>query len=123
MHHEVTLESSDLHFSQYHGHPVCCEFPTCSSPLRVIRAAAPHYPLLYMAFCGDIMLPTKNHKNNKSIKFKAIDGMLSYGSVEEHIEYLGLQEDLPKLFSEEGKEHGIVSEDHSSPNLGCIEHT
>eukprot|EP00731_Ephydatia_muelleri_P010648 Em0005g1234a len=49
--------------------------------------------------------------------------MLSSGSVEELIKYLGLQEeeDLPKLFSEDGEEHAIVSEDHSSPGLGCIE--
>ena len=40
----------------------------------------------------------------------AIDGMLSNGSVEELIEYLGFQEDLSTLFSEEGSE-------------GCIEHT
>ena len=47
--------------------------------------------------------------------------MLSSGSVEELIEYLGLQEDLSKLFSEDGEEHAVVSKDHSSPGLGCIE--
>ena len=45
VHHDSTLQS-DLRFSEWHGHPISCEFPTCSSPLRVIRAAAPHYPVL-----------------------------------------------------------------------------
>ena len=38
---------------------------------------------------------------------KTIGGMLSNGSFEEliHVEYLGLQEDLSKLFSEEGEKH------------------
>ncbi|KAL5503511.1 hypothetical protein EMCRGX_G010470 [Ephydatia muelleri] len=47
--------------------------------------------------------------------------MLSSGSVDELIEYLGLKDNLPELFSEEGAEHPIVSEDHSSPGLDCIE--
>ena len=47
--------------------------------------------------------------------------MLCSGSVEELIKYLGLQEDLPKSFGEDGEEHAIISEDHSSPGLGCIE--
>ena len=101
MHHDVTLKSSDLHFSQYRGHPICCEFPTCSSPLGVIRVAAPHYPVL-QGFLWRLYAAYKNHK-----AIKVINGLLSNGSVEELIEYLGLQEDLPKLFSEEGEEHAI----------------
>eukprot|EP00731_Ephydatia_muelleri_P022816 Em0015g399a len=115
VHHNVTLKSSDLRFSGCGGHPICCEFPTCSSPLRVIRSAAPHYPVL-RGFLWRLYAAYKKHKD-----IKAIDGMLSSGSVEELIEYLGLQEDLPKLFSEDGEEHAVVSEDHSSPGLGCIE--
>ena len=116
VHHDVTLKSSDLRFSEFGGHPICCEFPTCSSPLRVIRAAAPHYPVL-RGFLWRLYAAYKKHKD-----IKAIDGMLSSGSVEELIKYLGLQEeDLPKLFSEDGEEHAIVSENHSSPGLGCIE--
>ncbi|KAL5497335.1 hypothetical protein EMCRGX_G013796 [Ephydatia muelleri] len=86
-----------------------------SGPLRVIRSAAPHYPVLW-GFLWRLYAAYKKHKD-----IKAIDGMLSSGSVEELIEYLGLQEDLPKLFSEDGEEHAVVSEDHSSPGLGCIE--
>ena len=96
VHHNVTLKSSDLRFSGCGGHPICCEFPTCSSPLRVIRLAAPHYPVL-RGFLWRLYAAYKKHKD-----IKAIDGMLSSGSVEELIEYLGLQEDLPKLFSEDG---------------------
>ena len=75
----------------------------------MIRSAAPHYPVL-RGFLWRLYAAYKKHKD-----IKAIDGMLSSGSVEELIEYLGLQEDLPKLFSEDGEE------DHSSPGLGCIE--
>ena len=42
--HDSTLQS-DLHYSEWRGHSTY-KFPTCSSPLRVIRAAAPHYPVL-----------------------------------------------------------------------------
>ena len=52
---------------------------------------------------------------------KAIDSMLSNGNVDELIEYLGLKDNLPKLLSEDGADHPIVSEDHSLPGLGCIE--
>ena len=27
------------------GHPINCELPECSSPVRVIRAASPHFPV------------------------------------------------------------------------------
>ena len=76
VHHNVTLKSSDLRFSGSGGHPICCEFPTCSSPLRVIRSAAPHYPVL-RGFLWRLYAAYKKHKD-----FKAIDGMLSSGSVE-----------------------------------------
>ena len=114
VHHDSTLQS-DLRFSEWHGHPISCEFPTCSSPLRVIRAIAPHYPVLR----GFLWKLYSVHKTHMAIK--AIDAMLSSGSVDELIEYLGLKDNLPELFSEEGAEHPIVSEDHSSPGLGCIE--
>ena len=115
VHHDVALKASDLRFSEFGGHPICCEFPTCSSPLRVIRAAAPHYPVV-RRFLWRLYAACKKHKD-----IKAIDAMLCSGSVEELIQLLGFQDDLPKLFSEDGEEHAVVSEDHSSPGLGCIE--
>ena len=97
------------------GTPFPVSFPTCSSPLRVIRAAAPHYPVL-RGFLWKLYSVNKKH-----VAIKAIDSMLSNGNVDELIEYLGLKDNLPKLLSEDGAEHPIVSEDHSSPGLGCIE--
>ena len=83
MHHDVTLKSSsDLRFSEFGSHPILCEFPTCSSPLRVIRAAAPHYPVL-RSFLWKIYTAYKRHKD-----IKAVNGMLCCGSVEELIKYL-----------------------------------
>ena len=114
VHHDSTVQS-DLRFSEWCGHPISCEFPTCSSPLRVIRAAAPHYPVL-RGFLWKLYSVNKKH-----MAIKAIDSMLSSGSVDELIEYLGLKDNLTELFSEEGAEHPIVSEDHSLPGLGCIE--
>ena len=74
VHHDVTLKSSsDLRFSEFGGHPICCEFPTCSSPLRVIRSAAPHYPVLRGFLCR-LYAAYKKHKDTK-----AIDRMLSSG--------------------------------------------
>ena len=35
--------------SEHLGHLIYCDPPECSSPLRVIRAAAPHYPVLRMS--------------------------------------------------------------------------
>ena len=78
-------------------------------------AAAPHYPVLK----GFLWKLYSVHKKHMAIK--NIDAMLSCGSVDELIEYLGLKDNLPELFSEEGAEHPIVSEDHSSPGLDCIE--
>ena len=63
--------------------------------MRVIRAAAPHYPVL-RGFLWRLYAAYEDHQ-----AIKAIDGMLSNGSIEKLIKYLGLQEDLPKLFSEE----------------------
>ena len=114
VHHDSTLQS-DLRFSEWHGHPISCEFPTCSSPLRVISAAAPHYPVL-RGFLWKLYSVNKKH-----MAIKSIDAILSCGSVDELIEYLGLKDNLSELFSEEGAEHPIVSEDNSSPGLGCIE--
>eukprot|EP00731_Ephydatia_muelleri_P034629 Em0069g4a len=78
-------------------------------------AAAPHYPVLR----GFLWKLYSVHKKHMAIK--NIDAMLSSGSVDELIEYLGLKDNLTELFSEEGAEHPIVSEDHSSPGLDCIE--
>ena len=45
VHTDITLK---LHsgFIEQLGHPIYCELPECSSPLRVIRAATPHFPVL-----------------------------------------------------------------------------
>ena len=42
-------------------------------------------------------------------------------SIDELIPFLGLKENLSDLFSVDGVEHPVVSEDHSSSGLGCIE--
>ena len=34
---------------------------------------------------------------------------------------MGMKDNLSDLFSEDGVEHAVVSEDHSSSGLGCIE--
>ena len=48
VHHDDTteLDNQNLRFSELRGHSNCCELPLCSSPLRVIRTAATHYPIL-----------------------------------------------------------------------------
>ena len=112
--HDSTLQS-DLHYNEWRGHPICCEFPACSSPLRVIRATAPHYPVLR----GLIWPLYSAHKNHMAVK--AIDAALCSGSVEELLDLLGLADNLSHLFSDEGVQHAVVSDDHSSPGLGCIE--
>ena len=63
VHHDGTLQS-DLRFSEWHGHPISFEFPTCSSPLRVIRAAAPHYPVLRGFLWKLYSVHTKKHMAN-----------------------------------------------------------
>ena len=97
------------------GHPINCELPECSSPLRVIRAASPHFPVL-RAFTRLLYKARKCHMN-----ILAIDSALSSGSIDELIPFLGLKENLSDLFSVDGVEHPVVSEDHSSSGLGCIE--
>ena len=97
------------------GHPINCELPECSSPLQVIRAATPHYPVL-RAFTRLLYKALRCHMN-----LLAIDSALSCGSIDELIPFLGLKENLSDLFSVDGVEHPIVSEDNSSSGLGCIE--
>ena len=45
VHYDVTLKSHSGFIEQL-GHPIYCELLECSSPLRVIRAAMPHFPAL-----------------------------------------------------------------------------
>ena len=45
VHYDVTLKSHSGFIDQL-GHPIYCELPECSSPLRIIRAAMPHFPAL-----------------------------------------------------------------------------
>ena len=79
------------------------------------RAATPHFPVL-RAFTRLLYKARKRHMN-----VLAIDSALSCGSIDELIPFLGLKENLSDLFSVDGVEHPIVSEDHSSSGLGCIE--
>ncbi|KAL5494111.1 hypothetical protein EMCRGX_G015387 [Ephydatia muelleri] len=51
----------------------------------------------------------------------AIDSALASGNIEELIPFMGMRDNLSDLFSEDGVEHAVVSEDHSSSGLGCIE--
>ena len=51
----------------------------------------------------------------------AIDSALSFGNIDELVPFLGLKAKFSDLFSEDGVEHAVVSEDHSSSGLGCIE--
>eukprot|EP00731_Ephydatia_muelleri_P015833 Em0009g257a len=46
---------------------------------------------------------------------------LASGNIEELIPFMGMRDNLSDLFSEDGVEHAVVSEDHSSSGLGCIE--
>ena len=48
-------------------------------------------------------------------------GIISCGNIDELIPFLGLKAKFSDLFSEDGVEHAVVSEDHSSSGLGCIE--
>ena len=45
VHTDITLKLHSGIIEQL-GHPINCELPECSSPLRVIRAASPHFPVL-----------------------------------------------------------------------------
>eukprot|EP00731_Ephydatia_muelleri_P008402 Em0004g740a len=46
---------------------------------------------------------------------------LASGNIEELVPFMGMKDNLSDLFSEDGVEHAVVSEDHSSSGLGCIE--
>ena len=114
VHTDITLK---LHsgFIEQLGHPIYCKLPECSSPLRVIRAATPHFPVL-RTFTRLLYKARKCH-----MTILAIDSALSCGNIDELIPFLGLKAKFSDLFSEDGVEHAVVSEDHSSSGLGCIE--
>ena len=114
VHTDITLK---LHsgFIEQLGHPIYCELPECSSPLRFIRAATPHFPVL-RTFTRLLYKARKCH-----MTILTIDSALSCGNIDELIPFLGLKAKFSDLFSEDGVEHAVVSEDHSSSGLGCIE--
>ncbi|KAL5469037.1 hypothetical protein EMCRGX_G030225 [Ephydatia muelleri] len=114
VHTDITLK---LHsgFIEQLGHPIYCELPECSSPLRVIRAAMPHFPVLRI-FTRLLYKARKCH-----MTILAIDSALSCGNIDELIPFRGLKAKFSDLFSEDGVEHAVVREDHSSSGLGCIE--
>ena len=114
VHTDITLK---LHsgFIEQLGHPIYCELPECSSPLRVIRAATPHFPVL-KTFTRLLYKARKCH-----MTILASDSALSCGNIDELIPFLGLKAKFSDLFSEDGVEHAVVSEEHSSSGLGCIE--
>ncbi|KAL5478091.1 hypothetical protein EMCRGX_G024971 [Ephydatia muelleri] len=114
VHYDVTLKSHSGFIDQL-GHPIYCELPECSSPLRVIRAAMPHYPAL-RTFTRLLYKARKCH-----MTILAIDSALASGNIDELIPFMGMKDNLSDLFSEDGVEHAVVSEDHSSSGLGCIE--
>ncbi|KAL5505298.1 hypothetical protein EMCRGX_G006706 [Ephydatia muelleri] len=114
VHYDVTLKSRSGFIDQL-GHPIYCELPECSSPLRVIRAAMPHYPAL-RTFTRLLYKARKCH-----MTILAIDSALASGNIDELIPFMGMKDNLSDLFSEDGVEHAVVSEDHLSSGLGCIE--
>eukprot|EP00731_Ephydatia_muelleri_P019095 Em0011g1135a len=114
VHYDVTMKSHSGFIDQL-GHPIYCELPECSSPLRIIRAAMPHLPAL-RTFTRLLYKARKCH-----ITILAIDSALASGNIEELIPFMGMKDNLSDLFSEDGVEHAVVSEDHSSSGLGCIE--
>ena len=114
VHYDVTLKSHSGFIEQL-GHPIYCELPECSSPLRIIRAAMPHFPAL-RTFTRLLYKARKCH-----MTILAIDSALASGNIEELIPFMGMKDNLSDLFSEDGVEHAVVSEDHSSSGLGCIE--
>ena len=113
-HYDVTLKSHSGFIEQL-GHPIYCELPECSSPLRIIRAAMPHFPAL-RTFTRLLYKARKCH-----MTILAIDSALASGNIEELIPFMGMRDNLSDFFSEDGVEHAVVSEDHSSSGLGCIE--
>eukprot|EP00731_Ephydatia_muelleri_P003461 Em0001g3461a len=114
VHYDVTLKSHSGFIDQL-GHPIYCELPECSSPLRVIRAAMPHYPAL-RTFTRLLYKARKCH-----MTILAIDSALASGNIDELIPFMGMKDNLSDLFSEDGVEHAVVNEDHLSSGLGCIE--
>ncbi|KAL5505166.1 hypothetical protein EMCRGX_G006558 [Ephydatia muelleri] len=114
VHYDVTLKSHSGFIDQL-GHPIYCELPECSSPLRVIRAAMPHFPAL-RTFTRLLYKARKCH-----MTILAIDSALASGNIDELIPFMGMKDNLSDLFSEDGVEHAVVSEDHLSSGLGCIE--
>eukprot|EP00731_Ephydatia_muelleri_P024872 Em0016g1143a len=114
VHYDVTLKSHSGFIDQL-GHSIYCELPECSSPLRIIRAAMPHFPAL-RTFTRLLYKARKCH-----MTILAIDSALASGNIEELIPFMGMKDNLSDLFSEDGVEHAVVSEDHSSSGLGCIE--
>ena len=114
VHYDVTLKSHSGFIDQL-GHPIYCELPECSSPLQIIRAAMPHFPAL-RTFTRLLYKARKSH-----MTILAIDSALASGNIEELIPFMGMKDNLSDLFSEDGVEHAVVSEDHSSSGLGCIE--
>ena len=61
VHTDITLKLHSGIIEQL-GHPINCELPECSSLLRVIRAATPHFPIL-RAFTRQLYKACKCHMN------------------------------------------------------------
>ena len=88
----------------------------CSSPLRVRRAAATHYPILRRFS----WLLYSAHKSHRAIVI--IDEALHGSRIDDLLKLHGI-DDLCNLFSDDGSEHTttVFSEDHALSGLGCIE--
>ena len=65
--------------SKHLGHLIYCDLPECSSPVRVIRAVAPHYPVL-RTFTRLLYSARKCH-----MTIKAIDSALQAGDIDDLI--------------------------------------
>ena len=100
--------------SELHGDPISCEMLSCACPLRVIRAASTHYPMLRRF----LWLLYSVHKSHLTVA--RIDEALSSGNVQEVVHTLGFA-DLSLVFSEDGSENAVFVEDHLVPGLGSIE--
>ena len=118
VHHDDTTElgNQNPHFSELSGHPICCELPLCSSPLRGIRAAATHYPILQI-FSWLLYSARKSHR-----AIVSIDEALHGSRIDDLLKLHGI-DDLCNLFNDDGSEHTttVFSEDHALSGLGCIE--
>ena len=75
----------------------------------------PHYPVL-RTFTRLLYSARKCR-----MTIKAIDSVLQAGDIDDLIALLGLKGSLSNLFSKDGAEHVVVSEDYSAFGLGCIE--